>query len=152
MRPPPKRSGPHREARAASTAEVATAAASIEHPGTDYGVPSGHPAPEVCRRPAVPAEVPTMAAMLAETATAAGWMTSLTYARGTKIDRRGGPGKVVTSIAVRLACGPQRAVAVWEGGAFRSGWSWTTGPPTIPVAVKYRSLVELVGGAVVGDV
>ena len=86
-----------------------------------------------------------MAALLAEAATATGWSVALTYARGTKLDRRGRPGAVVDSVAVRLRRGHHRAVGIWEGSAFRAGWVWTIDPPTIPVSVKYRPLVEQVG-------
>ncbi len=119
----------------------------IVHRAADNGVPVEHPAPEVSRRPAAPREVPTVAAMFAEAASADGWAVQCTYARGTKIDFRGRPGKVVDSIAVRLRRGPDRAVGVWVDGAFTTGWSWRADPVSIPVAVKFRPLLALVAGA-----
>jgi hypothetical protein len=93
-----------------------------------------------------------MAARLAEAADAAGWAVQATYARGTKLDRQGGPGKVVDSLAVRLRRGPDRGVAVWSGGVFYTGWTWTTDPVTVPVAAAYRPLLARVVSGAVRDV
>ena len=93
-----------------------------------------------------------MAVLLAETATAAGWAVESTYVRGSKLNRRGEPGKVVDSLAVRLRRAPERAVATWLDGVFSTGWTWTTDPVTVPVAAAYRPLLARVVSGAVRDV
>lgn len=77
--------------------------------------------PEVVAREATPEETPKPAATLAKQAREAGWVTVVTYARGTTDSDSP---KLVHSVAVRMCRGPQRAVTVWtcpvEGKA-----SWT---------------------------
>lgn len=132
-----------------ATVEVSTNDNHSVPEGTAGGALSGHPEPQVPRRPAVPAEVPTMAGRLAKSAASAGWTVVLTYARGTAIDRRGRSGIVVHSLAARLSKGTDRAVAIWIDDAFESGWTWTTEPVTVPRAVAYRPLLtQVLTGAV----
>lgn len=77
-----------------------------------HGAEAPHPAPEVRARPAEPSEVPSGAAALRKAATAAGWASTATYARGWT------PGSLrkVETLVVRLSRGNERAVACWETG------------------------------------
>lgn len=82
--------------------------------------PVPHPRPEV---PATAVgldddRVPLGARRLAKAAHLAGWRVLARYARGTTLDARGRPGRVVDDLALRLQRGRQGAVAHWVNGAF----------------------------------
>lgn len=54
-----------------------------------------------------------------------GWTFQATYARGTSISRRGDPGPVVDSLALRFQGDDgRRAVAVWTDGKFEMAYLW----------------------------
>lgn len=60
------------------------------------------PGPEVAAREAEPAETPRAVLGLVKLATEHGWLTSVTYARGTLPTAQGRPGRVVATVALRF--------------------------------------------------
>jgi hypothetical protein len=83
-----------------------------------------YPAPEVTSRDGVAGPVKSAVASLVTLAGTLGWSVDVTYARGCfPHATTGRPGPVRDSLAVRMARGPLRAVAVYAEG---STWSWST--------------------------
>lgn len=83
-----------------------------------------YPAPEVTSRDMVAGPVKSAVEDLADQAGTFGWSVDVTYARGCfPHATTGRPGPVRDSLAVRMARGNARAVAVHKGGA---SWSWDT--------------------------
>lgn len=99
-----------------------------------------HPRPEIPCREAWPYETPRTAQLLADGGRDAGWTVRVTFARGTAIDRRGEPAKVVDSIAVRLQRGTQRALGLWIDERFSNGWTWCG--HGLPVPISARDLAK----------
>lgn len=78
-----------------------------------------HPAPEVGARIATTEEIPRSARPWVVKAKAAGWNVQATYALGTSVDRKGEPGYLTHSLAVRMQHpdGLHRAVVCWNAHA-----------------------------------
>jgi hypothetical protein len=106
------------------------------------------PGPEVPARDAEPHEVPRSCASLVRVATEGGWLTRVTYARGTIPTAQGRPGRVIATTALRFrrpAPAPgmhpiqARGYALWREG---TGGRWTfEGAALVGVAngVRYYS-------------
>jgi hypothetical protein len=83
-----------------------------------------YPAPVVSSRDGAVGPSKTAVAALVKLAEAHGWVTEVTYAKGSfPHASTGRPGAPKESLAVRMARGTERAVAVYVGG---STWSWGT--------------------------
>lgn len=84
-----------------------------------------YPAPEVPARPALAADLPSAAAALDKLADQHGWTVEAWYMRGTRMDSRGKPTRVVSSVVLRMHRDGHRLVAVWEEGKFDTGYNLT---------------------------
>lgn len=83
-----------------------------------------YPAPVVSSRDGVQGPRKTAVASMVRLAESHGWTVAVTYAKGSfPHASTGRPGAPKESLAVRMARGPERAVAVYVGG---STWSWGT--------------------------
>ena len=83
-----------------------------------------YPAPVISSRDGVQGPRKTAVVALAKLAAQHGWDTEVTYAKGSfPHGATGRPGAPKESLAVRMARGTERAVAVYVGG---STWSWET--------------------------
>jgi hypothetical protein len=107
--------------------------------------PAPHPAPVVGAEPFDPTlyPAPDAAMSLAGWAQLNDWCVTMTYARGTSIDARGRPNRVVDSLAVRMWRFPdQRAVATYMDGRADGGWMWLVGqiPRDVGVAALKLAL------------
>jgi|SRR4051812_16152586 hypothetical protein len=106
-----------------------------------------YPVPEVTSRDGVAGPAKRAVDDLASLAGTLGWSVDVTYARGCfPHATTGRPGPVRGSLAVRMARGPLRAVAVYVEG---STWSWDTltvqGSGAFPV--KHSDLGHFMDGA-----
>lgn len=80
----------------------------------DNPPPVPHPAPVVSATEIRHDSAPSVVQSFMRWAIERGWICTLTYARGTTLDRRArGTGKLVDSFAVRMRRGGRRAVAIW---------------------------------------
>lgn len=100
--------------------------------------PVAHPQPQV-RATLVPADderVPPAARRMMVVAEAAGWTVRAKYARGTSMDTRGRPGRVVDDVGLLLTRGGLRIIAHWTDRAFDWAWVVTTRGPLRKVGAR----------------
>lgn len=87
--------------------------------------------------PADDPRVPVGARRLVAVGRANGWRTCVAYARGTAMDARGRPGRVVDDVGVRFQRGSQGAVAYWTDGGFDFAYLMTVvGGERSPVSTR----------------
>jgi hypothetical protein len=104
-----------------------------------------HPAPLVACRDAHEDELPRNAKALLKAASAADWRVRATYAKGTALDPKAEPSKVVESVVVRLRRTPLAAVAWWWDGKFIGAYVWSL--YTSPRSVGAREVSAFVKAA-----
>lgn len=115
---------------------------------TDEEIPE-LPAPEVLARPAAAGEIPKAAKDILKLATAEGWTTEASYARGPWIDADD-PRKfayIVDSMLVRFRRGGQAAVACWVAKPLKKsdyGFAFAyAGPPVRKLkSTELRALLK----------
>lgn len=91
------------------------------------------------RRLAGPSETPRGAELIRRVAVSNGWSIMATYARGTP-DVGSHPGRMIDSLALRMADGTHRAVAIWEDGKFAMAYVWCLDPPEAPLRLNATQL------------
>jgi hypothetical protein len=104
-----------------------------------------HPLPEVLARDAQPHEVPLGAKRIAKIAEAAGWLTAVTYSRGTTMTARGATGKVADCLVLRAMrpADMAHAVASWLDGGFEFAYVGLRGELARKVGARdLRTFIE----------
>ena len=95
--------------------------------GDDEGIaPDPVPPPEVPARPALAADLPPAAVTIDKLAQEHGWTVEAWFMRGTRIDGRGRPGRVGSTVVLRMWRDGHRLIAVWES-APGDKWIFDTG-------------------------
>lgn len=95
--------------------------AEVEEPG-----PVVVPPPEVPARPALAGDLPVGAARLDKLAQEFGWTVEAWFMRGTRMDARWRPSRVVSSVVLRLWRDGHRLIATWETDN-KDAWSFGEG-------------------------
>jgi predicted DNA-binding transcriptional regulator AlpA len=106
------------------------------------------PGPEVPARDATGDEIPGACLGLVKVATKGGWLTRVTYARGTVPNAQGRPGDVIATTALRFRRPPPeprkhpvraRGYALWRQRADK--WTYEGGALTgVPAGLRYHKL------------
>jgi hypothetical protein len=102
--------------------------------------PARYPDPQVPGTVADEADIPASARAWRAKAQSHGWTVTVTYARGTKPDQWGRPGRVIQSLALRMRHPDgRRAAALWEAPEGSGPWKvkkvYAWGPETLPRAI-----------------
>jgi hypothetical protein len=89
--------------------------------------PKRYPDPQVPGTIADEDDIPASARAWRAKAQAHGWTVTVTYARGTKPDQWGRPGRVIQSLALRMRHPDgRRAVALWQAPEGAGKWGTDT--------------------------
>jgi predicted DNA-binding transcriptional regulator AlpA len=124
--------------------EVAAWRDTPQQPVWQFG--TAWPGPEVPARDAEPHEIPRACLALVKVATEGGWLTRVTYARGTMPTAQGRPGDVVATVALRFRRPPAtkrhehpinaRGYGLWRERGDR--WTFEGGALTgVPAGQRY---------------
>lgn len=129
----------------------------IEWEATLPAVPESHawPAPEVTSTPTTDYRGKSAVASMVSAVQARGWSVVVTEACGAYPGVGGRPSRQRWSLAVRMACGPRRAVAVYSEGpsegsswAWDSLWWWTAGFPRLHMEEGVTGFMDALLGPV----
>jgi hypothetical protein len=91
-------------------------------------------------RPTLDGEVPTTPARIAKTASTSGWKVATTYAKAEQ------DGRVLESIALRLARDPLAGYGLWVNGKFDMAYVWSRFTPLRKVGARTLAAYVKPGG------